>query len=72
MGSGPSNGAPESIHRLSTPTSSGDTLPPPRGMSPLRITSTRRLASPAPGCTMPVFMSPAYDVIWNPPLRPAM
>jgi hypothetical protein len=31
-------------------------LPPPRGMSPVRITSTRRLSAPAPFCTIPVFM----------------
>ena len=63
VGSAPSNGAPASIHFINRPTSSGDTLPPPRGMSPLRITSTSRLDSPTPGCTMPVFISPAYDTI---------
>ena len=53
----PSNAAPASIQRIKIPTSAGETFPPPRGMSPLRITSTRRLAFPTPRCTMPDFIN---------------
>jgi hypothetical protein len=62
-GSAASQAAPESIHLIRVATFSAETFPPPRGMSPVRITSTNRLAWPAPRCTMPVFIRPSYDII---------
>jgi hypothetical protein len=69
-GSAASNAAPASIHFESAASSAGVTRPPPRGMSPLAITSTSRLEAAAPRCTTPDAMSAAYESIWKSPLRP--
>ena len=61
-GSAPSNTAPSLIQVTSSAHSSGDTFPPPRGMSPVRMTSTSRLSAPAPFCTIPVFMRVSKEV----------
>ncbi len=54
-GSSPSNFAPSLIQVTSRCNSWGETLPPPRGMSPDSITSIRRLPVASPAMrTMPL------------------